>query len=586
MSGKKKWVTAVLVTTILLSALGCGDVTLQVQEFGTSVTVVNMIPVDRSDEENQDSEPNIAVNPANPLEIAGSAFTPNPMRDTTDDDLASFAEGVVGIPVDDFPPSEPGEPIDAPIYISTDGGLTWSLNDVSVSGANRTTGRLFDITVRFGGMSNILYAAYLRGDQGFGDYLCPYPPEEEEDLVFLKDCSPSQGPLYNIGRSLDIEDTGVMDIIWEREFIDQPYIQVETVRDNYGRSEDEDRIFVGFNDFSSNVFIFPGLLDASGRTASVDHSAVSTTADIPVLFKQSIIESHSTAGQNAPAVRVAVHQDGTVYGIFYRYTSLTGDFDPYGSITAAVIVVRDDEWGSGDSPFTHLLNPADDSPGIVVIPIAKIPYSRVGLPDFGQERLVSSDISIAVDPRDSDIVYIAWADSPIGASEIEYTLHLRRSTNRGETWYPSDLLTVANAKNPALAINTQGKVGFLYQSVTHTGDTLRWVTHFRRSMDGLTWDDMILADVPAETPEWDFLPYIGDYVHVMAVNNDFYGVFSANNTPNLAHFPQGVIYQRFANFEDHTLLSHPINGREVMISIDPFFFKVDEFDFQQYAPIK
>ena len=40
------------------------------------VTVVNMIPKANSGETNQDSEPNLAVNPRNPQHIAGSAFTP------------------------------------------------------------------------------------------------------------------------------------------------------------------------------------------------------------------------------------------------------------------------------------------------------------------------------------------------------------------------------------------------------------------------------------------------------------------------------------------------------------------------------
>jgi len=40
--------------------------------------VVNMIPRSLSGETNQDSEPNLAVNPANVLQMAASAFTPNP----------------------------------------------------------------------------------------------------------------------------------------------------------------------------------------------------------------------------------------------------------------------------------------------------------------------------------------------------------------------------------------------------------------------------------------------------------------------------------------------------------------------------
>src|SRR5258708_1970126 len=42
------------------------------------VTVVNMIPKSLSGETNQDSEPNLAVNPINPKQIVGTAFTPNP----------------------------------------------------------------------------------------------------------------------------------------------------------------------------------------------------------------------------------------------------------------------------------------------------------------------------------------------------------------------------------------------------------------------------------------------------------------------------------------------------------------------------
>ena len=50
-------------------------------------TVVNMIPRSLSGETNQDSEPNLAVNPANPKQIVGSAFTPDPMGGPNRPDL-------------------------------------------------------------------------------------------------------------------------------------------------------------------------------------------------------------------------------------------------------------------------------------------------------------------------------------------------------------------------------------------------------------------------------------------------------------------------------------------------------------------
>src|SRR5271163_1614038 len=90
-------------------------------------SVVNIIPRSLSGETNQDSEPNITVNPANPLQIVASAFTPNP-----------------------------GGSGDAPLYLSLDGGATWALQAIVPS--DRETA---DITVRFGGNGN-LYAGILR----------------------------------------------------------------------------------------------------------------------------------------------------------------------------------------------------------------------------------------------------------------------------------------------------------------------------------------------------------------------------------------------------------------------------------------
>src|SRR6267143_5368518 len=52
----------------------------RVKAAGPVVLLVNMIPKSLSGESNQDSEPTIAVNPANPLQIAASAFTPDPLK--------------------------------------------------------------------------------------------------------------------------------------------------------------------------------------------------------------------------------------------------------------------------------------------------------------------------------------------------------------------------------------------------------------------------------------------------------------------------------------------------------------------------
>lgn len=454
------------------------------------ITVVNMIPQALSGETGQDSEPNLAVNPANPLEIAGSAFTYNPGGTTS-----------------------------APIYVSTNGGGTWVLNNI-VPSANGGTG---DITLRFGGTGNTLYTGILRGGSGLR---------------------------LNILRTNNFAGSAAMTLLVDRtgNGVDQPYVQATTVVG--GTAAGRDRVYVGSNDFNG----------PSGRTATIDRSLDARTAAAPAGFTNFVIEPRATRGQDLPPIRPAVHADGTVYGIYYGWR--TGGTD--------VVVVRDDNWGTGPNPFTDLKDtPGDNAAGRRVVTGRNVPFENYSHPALGQERLVASNISIAVDPGNSSNLYIAWADR-VGAAD--YTLHVRSSTDRGANWSAADLLTITSATNPALAINSCGLVGFLCQQVTGSGATQRWETHLRRSNNGTTWQDQILANVPANAPAPTFLPYIGDYVHLMAVGENFYGIFSANNTPNMANFPNGVTFQR--NYNSTTgQLRNVSNTANVAVSIDPFFFK-------------
>jgi hypothetical protein len=218
-------------------------------------------------------------------------------------------------------------------------------------------------------------------------------------------------------------------------------------------------------------------------------------------------------------------------------------------------------------PFSDLIDPNDHLVGLRFAPNVQIPWANFAY--LGQER-VGSHLSIAVDPRDSSVVYAAWADFPTGVPP--YTIHVRRSRDRGVTW-SGDLRLIENGINPALAINEKGHVGFLYQTLTNSGAT--WETHVEISKNGFhgQWWTAALATTPSNVPIRTFKPYLGDYVFLEAIGKDFYGVFSANNTPDHANFPNGVVYQRNANFATKTLLAVD-NVTPVPISIDPFFLKV------------
>jgi hypothetical protein len=147
-------------------------------------------------------------------------------------------------------------------------------------------------------------------------------------------------------------------------------------------------------------------------------------------------------------------------------------------------------------------------------------------------------------------------------------MHVRRSTDRGKTW-SNDLRTIKNAKNPGLAINSNSELGLLYQAFTGS----RWVTTLELTVNG--WSTaattVVLQTASSATPARSFFPYIGDYVRMIAIGTGFYGVFCGNNTPDNANFPNGVKYQRNANFATKTLLA--LDGvTPVAVSIDPFFF--------------
>lgn len=463
------------------------------------IKVVNMMPQSLSGEANQDSEPNIAVNPANPLEIAGSAFTPNPMGGGT-----------------------------APIYVSTDGGDSWTLNNIVPSSGSLGTG---DITLKFAGTSSRLFTAIL---------------------------DPGASGAFEVHRSTNFTSATTATAIQSRTNEDQPYVQAATVMG--GSDTGKDRVYVGINDFN-----------ATPKSATIEQTLDAGIA--APTFSSVRVEKRSTLGQNGPQVRPAVHGDGTVYAAFYRWISSTGVFSSNTLVitNAELIVVRDDNWGTGGTPFTALTDTSDGLAGRRVATGLTFPFNQTGVAANGQERW-GGDISIAVDPRDSSAVYVAYSTLVSGV----YTVILTRSPDRGVTW-PANLLSVGNAKNPAVAVNSLGKIGFLYQQLSGTGATQRWETHFRDSLNGTTWTDTILCTALSQSPARTFSPYIGDYLHMMAAGKDFYGIFSANNTPDLTNFPQGVTYQRNHDFPTKKLFA--LDGvTPVSPSIDPFFFKVTQID--------
>lgn len=453
------------------------------------IKVVNMIPKSLSSDASNDREPSLTVNPVNPQQIVATAFTP-----------------------------DPGGSSNAPIFVSNDGGDTWTLNAIVIGSTPGSSIGTADITSHFS--SKALYV----GDIRVSDF----------KVEFLRTLNPfSPTPMISLGTK-------------GPPLADQPFLEAMTVP--LGVDAGKDRVFAGNNDFA----VWPG------KTATVDRSLDAMSGGA---FTSLRIETRSTgsANQDGPSVRTATHADGTVYAAFFGWRVRAGL-----TFTTDVVVVRDDSWTAGANPFTSLIDPGDGLAGRRVVTGRTVIWNLM----LAQQR-TGSQMAIAVDPNNSSTVYLTWCDQQAGG----YTLHLRRSTDRGVNWSGTDLLMVENATNPGLAINNAGKIGLLYQQLVGLGPNQRWETHFRQSADGVSWEDYLLSTSPANQPL--AFNYIGDYACLRSVGADFFGIFSGNNTPDPANFPQGVKYQREADFTTHTL--HGSGGiGTVTVSIDPFFFKVSD----------
>jgi hypothetical protein len=449
-----------------------------------------MIPAALAGETNQDSEPNLAVNPERPTDIVGTAFTPAPMG-------GAFA----------------------PIYVSTDGGNSWVLRTIVPGNGSFGTG---DITVGFATTGGVLYAGILNGQTG----------------------------RLQILRAASSASTVPMTVLVDRASEDQPWVVAGSV---VVGGASQDRVYVGNEDGNQ-----PG-----GMTATVDVSQNAATAPPPAGFNPFQLEQRATIFKDGPPVRTALHSDGTVYIAFQRWAP-PGAFP---NLSVDVTVVRDDAWGSGAGPFQALLDSTDGAVGQRVATNRFMRFNAI----MGQERL-GADLAIAVDPADSSIVFVAWCDRVGGAAGTDWTLHVSRSSNRGQTW-SADVRTVVNAKNPSLAVSSARLLGLAYQQFTGS----QWVTRIELTADAWATaaETHVLHQASATTPARIFLPYIGDYIRLLSIDRDFYGVFSGNNTPDMANFPSGVTYQRGADWTTHTLLNTD-GVTPVAVSIDPFFFQWHE----------
>jgi hypothetical protein len=400
-----------------------------------------------------------------------------------------------------FTPPDGGNS-NGPLFYSTDGGENWSLK-FDIPG-----GMPLDQSPCFARTSDEMYLGALKG--------------ANQDLEVLRTTDPA---------------TGNVVVVETRPPVDQPWVEATTVVG--GSDNGKDRVYVGYNSDGARSATLDVCLDAAVASPSIN---------------QVTLDPRSPSPNNGYEIRPAIHSDGTVYVAYQSRSS----FDSTGHSVTDIVVARDDSWGAGGSPFTALTDPGDGKAGRLV---------AIGVPinegTLGGVRL-NNDLNIAVDPSNSDVVYIVWCDN----AGPNYTLRVRRSLNRGVDW-SGDLLVVDTAALATMRINGAGTVGLFYQQLV--GGLME--THFRTTGDGVNWDDTLLARTATTTS------FAGDYARLVCVGADFYGVFPAMNTPDPANFfPNGGGTFRFQRNTNGTQLRGSDGTTVVAASLDPFFFKVIERD--------
>jgi hypothetical protein len=428
----------------------------------------------------------------------------------------------------------------SPFFLTADGGASWGLFDRQPS---------FDSTLSWSA-SGALYLG------------------RTSDLQFAADGTITRGT-QEVDRTVDPATTGApFRLVPGSSSTSPPGGQIpDQPRVVAARVGGVDHIYLAYNDFSP----FNGQTPATGNTATVRFST-----DGGATWNSCVVDRGNAGGfADGPAVRPAVHGN-RVYVAFERGLAI----DPVNGVgLAQVVVVRDDQGGGvgGPTAFTAL------GPDGATVATISAPFTSplTGRQSLGQER-IGADLSLAVDPRDPDHVYVAYAadrhDPAAGVIQVQ----VGESTDGGRTWsrrFATDATARFKAALPSLAVADTGAVGLLYTAQRLAAGQSVLETHFVLMGEDPDRDaDTLLSRFTDGNPAPVFQPYIGDYEGLVAVGATFYGTFAASNQADGVHaqFPGGVRFQRAVVGTPGTPSFQLTDGRgnTVPPSIDPFAFQV------------
>jgi hypothetical protein len=299
--------------------------------------------------------------------------------------------------------------------------------------------------------------------------------------------------------------------------------------------------------------------NTGGRTASIRVSSDNGATFAPPITLETV---NPAAGQDAPSVRQTVN-GSTVYAAFTRWGAPSGVIGGTIFPGSQVVVVKSTDSGMSFS--------AGVSAAVTTGYFANASNTPVTL---GQER-TSSDLAIAVDPKNANHVVVAYGNVP-GSGQLQ--LNVVESTDGGATW-SAKFTTPLNVRSalPALSILANGDIGLLYAQYNPGTNALS--QHLVTTTDDFsTTTDTLLGMESNTFPTASFFPYLGDFYDLTSVGDTLYGIFSSSNADNgtLASYPDATFQRDFTGIPGTgNFQLTDLTGAPAAFSIDPFFFSID-----------
>jgi hypothetical protein len=404
------------------------------------------IPTDTTDPSNSaDTEPSIAVNPTNPNEVVVVSFSGNWSATQNAPVWKSSDGGLTWRPVPQIPQPQAGlsGPGDQKVAFDSSGRLHVAELGVNSSSAN------FDFIFRQTGTAD----AALTPGASFGDD----QPHLDVDLRTTGTCA---GRLYSPWLNFGVANSR------------------STVANSIDRGVNITNVGAGNNS------TFPN------RTS-----------------------------------RIAIAPNGRVY-LIYKTREGGGTAEPNALENAHFRVMRSDDCGAN---WNALGGSGTSVHGAGAV--QTFFTTQFGNPAGGRKvaRARSSDAWIAADPGDGDVYAAFVRRDGSGFGQI----FVARSTDQGVNWTSTRVTDgTQHSAYPEIAVAANGAIGVLYIDFVDNGTVTQFRHHFARSFDdGATWSDQILQSMdPAGLANASSGFLWGDYEGLTASGTTFYGVFTGQAT--------------------------------------------------------